>query len=286
MNIITLAKEGVFPIRYDATGQLLPLNPATGLTHPGTVQGEGKLAGTPSLFIRLSGCNLQCMWRMENGTLSGCDTSYASFHAKEIMKKEVDEIVTLVQHNLGNMRHVVITGGEPLLQKVPLARLCHQLKEIPGLHLTMESNGSLFDETVAQEIDLFSISPKLSNSTPDDDKLRHFNLGHKSGSGVYHNKTRININALQSYIDFSNRHNKDLQLKFVVGHRTEDQEIESDFLNHLHNWRTDHVMIMPLGASPEQLQVSMPIALDMAIRHGWRYSHRIHMDVFGAKAGV
>ena len=286
MNTIILAKEGVFPITKDATGEPLANIPATGMNQSGTIQGEGKLAGVPSLFIRLSGCNLQCMWRLANGELSGCDTSYASYHAKETKKMEVDEIVALVKHNLGNMRHVVITGGEPLLQKTALAQLCRKLKEIPGLHLTMESNGSLFDEEVAKEIDLFSISPKLSNSSPDDDKLEHFNLGHKTGLCSHHNRTRINLGALQQMIDFVKAHQKDLQLKFVVGKSTDAQEIESDFLSHLKNWEAHHVMVMPLGGTPEQLKISMPIALDMAIGHGWRYTPRIHIDLFGAKAGV
>jgi 7-carboxy-7-deazaguanine synthase len=83
-NKITLANEGVFPIVRDKDGQLLPQVPATGITVAGTIQGEGKLAGVPSLFIRFSSCNLRCIWQLPDGTYSKCDTPYASFDSNDI----------------------------------------------------------------------------------------------------------------------------------------------------------------------------------------------------------
>lgn len=286
MSTIILAKEGVFPITKDAEGRSLPQLPATGLAISGTIQGEGMLAGIPSLFIRLSGCNLQCMWSLNNGELSICDTSYASFNARETIKIDIADVVMLVKHNLGNMRHIVISGGEPMLQKKSLAQLCAQLKEIDNLHITLETNGTIFDADVARHIDLFSISPKLSNSNP--------NLEKQSGAGVqtqkslfdHHNKTRVNIEALQQLLSFTHQNNKSVQLKFVVGRPNDATEIMEIFLNRLTHWNNDQVMIMPLGATPQQLKISIPIALEAAISNNWRIASRIHIDLFGAKTGT
>src|SRR5690554_4454668 len=163
-QLLSLANEGVFPITRDAEGQLLPHLPATGMTHPGTVQGEGKLAGVPSLFVRLASCNLRCIWQLPDGTYSRCDTPYASFESNDIHQRTVDDVLALVKHNLGPIRHIVITGGEPLLQKEALAELAARLKSELQLHVTLETNGTLFNEQVARHVDLFSISPKLANS--------------------------------------------------------------------------------------------------------------------------
>jgi 7-carboxy-7-deazaguanine synthase len=286
MKKIILAKEGVFPITKDGKGNALSHIPATGMPFSGTVQGEGMLAGIPSLFIRLSGCNLQCMWSMSNGEYSGCDTAYASFHAVETIKTDTQEVVDIVRHNLGNLRHVVITGGEPMLQKEAVADLCRMLKEFDGLHITMESNGTIFDPQAAQYIDLFSISPKLSNSNPDAAKLAHFNLREKPSIIDHHSRQRININAIQQFINFANDNGRDLQLKFVTGHRSDLQEIKEQFLTRLTGWNPRQILVMPLGGTREHLAISAPIALEMAITNGWRYAPRIHIDLFGSKSGV
>ncbi len=286
MTKLILAKEGVFPITKDANGNMLNDTPATGMNLSGTVQGEGLLAGIPSLFIRLSGCNLQCMWRMCNGEYSGCDTAYASFHATETMKLNIEEVANIVKHNLGNMRHVVITGGEPFLQKDGVAELCAKLKEIPGLHITVESNGTIFHKEAAHNIDLFSISPKLANSTPDTEKLIHFNLQHKPTIIQHHQKQRFNLSAIQSFLDFAVQNNRDLQLKFVVATAEDAHEIKQQYLSKLKGWKADNILVMPLGGTREHLKISAPIAMKMAIENGWRYAPRIHIDLFGSKSGV
>lgn len=182
---ISLANEGVFPIVKDKEGQVLPKAPATGITVAGTIQGEGKLAGIPSLFIRFSSCNLRCIWQLPDGTYSRCDTPYASFDANGIQQITVDDVLALVKHNLGPIRHIVITGGEPLLQKDALIELAARLKSELQLHLTIETNGSIFNAQVAQQIDLFSISPKLANSTPNPAKLAALGLS-PSGPLKFH----------------------------------------------------------------------------------------------------
>ncbi len=282
---LVLVGEGVFPITKDANGKEIKDIPNTGFCIAGTVQGEGKLAGTPSLFIRLASCNLRCIWQMEDGSLCKCDTSYASFHPDDKKIWDVNEIVSTVRNNIGNMNHVVITGGEPLLQKKGVRVLCKKLKEEIGVHITIESNGTLFDEELSQWVDLFSISPKLSNSVPSAEKLKFYGED-ENGSSRYHHEIRRNITALQSYINTVNNSDKELQLKFVVGKAADEAEIVNDYLKQLSEYNQQDIMLMPLGATHDQLAKSTPIVLKMCIENGWKFSPRIHIDIFGSKQGV
>lgn len=284
MDKLILANEGVFPITRDAKGERLTDKPATLLPVSGTIQGEGKLAGVPSLFIRLSGCNLRCIWEMPDGSFSRCDTPYASFSPDSRHQLSVSEIMALVKANLGPLKHVVITGGEPLLQKKALASLLQQLKA-ENLHITIETNGTLFDEEAASYVDLFSISPKLANSTPDAVKLKAYNLN-PSGPLTYHGEKRKNLKTLQSYIDLCNQSGKELQIKFVIGKYSDADEINYEFLNHLQDLNQQDILLMPLGADVIELEKTTPMVLEMAITNGWRFAPRIHINVFGPMAGV
>lgn len=285
MSKLVLANEGVFPVVKDKNGNPLSDQPKTGLLMPGTIQGEGKLTGVPSLFIRLSSCNLRCIWQMEDGSYCRCDTTYASFHPDQTIEMEVDEIVQWLKHNLGSVKHVVVTGGEPLLQKKPLALLCQKIKEELNLHITIESNGTLFDSEVAQWVDLFSISPKLRNSEPNAEKLASYNLK-DAGPFKFHAEKRRNIGALQSYIDICNQSDKELQLKFVIGKPEDYKEIQSEYLDQLTNYHSNDILLMPLGATREEIAKSAPMVLEMSIANGWRYSPRVHIELFGSKSGV
>ena len=114
-----------------------------------SIQGEGILVGVPSVFVRLSGCQLRCAW---------CDTPYTSWNpeGKDLMLGEI----------LGDVRrrwatHVVVTGGEPMIVE-KIVDLTHALKGL-DLHITVETAGTVYQPVVC---DLMSISPKLANSTP------------------------------------------------------------------------------------------------------------------------
>src|SRR5215469_7026199 len=114
-----------------------------------SIQGEGKLMGMPSVFVRASGCNLRCVW---------CDTPYASWEP-EGEDHPVAEIVEKVATYPA--RHVVVTGGEPMIMP-DVVELCDVLKS-RGYHITIETAATVFKEV---KVDLVSLSPKLSNSIP------------------------------------------------------------------------------------------------------------------------
>src|SRR5580658_3517571 len=114
-----------------------------------SIQGEGKLTGIPSIFIRASGCNLRCAW---------CDTPYASWKPEG-----ADVPVDQIMHRVAEMpaKHVVVTGGEPAIMP-DIESLCDALKHT-GYNVTMDSAPTILTPA---KIDLASLSPKLSNSTP------------------------------------------------------------------------------------------------------------------------
>src|SRR5262249_46149616 len=114
-----------------------------------SIQGEGALVGVPSVFVRVSGCNLRCVW---------CDTPYTSWNP-EGREIAIEEIVAQVRSY--GASHVVLTGGEPMIfaESVELTRHI----KAASLHVTVETAGTVYQPVAC---DLMSISPKLANSTP------------------------------------------------------------------------------------------------------------------------
>jgi len=114
-----------------------------------SIQGEGKHIGKPTTFVRLSGCNLRCRW---------CDTRYAWTGGKEI---SVDEIVEHIRRM--NLPNVCITGGEPMLQEKELEKLVGKLKR-GGYHITLETNGTLYNKKIFDNVDCASVDMKPPSS--------------------------------------------------------------------------------------------------------------------------
>ncbi|MBN1392047.1 MAG: 7-carboxy-7-deazaguanine synthase QueE [Sedimentisphaerales bacterium] len=123
-----------------------------------SLQGEGFLAGVPSMFVRLAGCPLRCKW---------CDTKYA-WDERSGKDYSIEDVCEEIQK--WKSKYVVITGGEPMINR-DLPELVQKLKSL-GKHITIETAGIAFVPSLA--CDLMSISPKLSNaeSTPEATILR------------------------------------------------------------------------------------------------------------------
>ncbi len=270
---LILAEDGIFPIVWDAEGNRLPKFPASGFDFPGTVQGEGKLNGVPSLFIRLAGCNLHCTWKQPDGSFSECDTAYASYRVRHSVALSIEEISKVVQYNTAHLKHIVITGGEPFRQIDSLKRLCIRLKQIKNYHLTVETNATLFDEELAGYIDFFSLSPKLSASVP------------AAPHGELHEKRRMQPKVIQCFITHCLQYRKSFQLKFVCSGGQDLQEIQY-LLSLLKGWENEDILLMPLGAHPVELRQNTRQVLEYCIRNGWRYCDRLHLSLFGNQTGV
>lgn len=276
--MITLSREGIFPIVVSPDDKRLTVQ--TGLDMAGTVQGEGKLMGVPSLFIRLQGCNLRCVWRNAEGEVCRCDTAHSSFEKGEATRVSYEYIMSVVEANMGSMRHVVITGGEPFLQSTELIPLLDGLHNA-GYHVTIETNGTIFDAEVVRRCDLLSISPKLSSSNPTAEKLSMIGLV-PNVITERHEKIAVNIDVMCKLID----HSVDYQLKFVVGNDNDEKLIKDEVLSHLPEINPSDVIVMPLGATAEEIALSDKSAIPMAIRNGWRYTPRLHVMLWGNKEGV
>lgn len=110
-----------------------------------TLQGEGRFTGTPAVFLRFSGCNLACGF---------CDTEFTEYSLLSL-----DRIVEQVC--IFPSRHIVITGGEPLLQLTDsLAIALHE----KGFFIQIETNGTLrLNGSLPELVDWVTCSPKSQN---------------------------------------------------------------------------------------------------------------------------
>ena len=221
-----------------------------------SIQGEGKLTGVPSVFVRASGCNLRCTW---------CDTPYASWDP-EGDDIGVDEIVRRV--GAFEARHVVLTGGEPMIMPdiEPLAAALHGR----GHHVTIETAATVFKPI---QLDLASLSPKLSNSTPWDREGGRFAAAHE--------RQRLNVPAIQQFIDTS----PEFQLKFVVAREADLDEIRQ-ILPQLTGWRPSDVLLMPEGTTVDALNERAGWIADVCKRTGFRYCPRLHVALYGNTRGT
>lgn len=280
---INLVENGVFPITRDIDGNLMDTTLDTGLSSPGTIQGEGKLLGTSCLFIRTSGCNLRCAWVGADGNGSPCDTPYSSHHPEKNMM-EVNDVIKLIQANRGNLNYVVVSGGEPTMQN-SLSELLAKLRSI-GMHTTIETNGTIYDEQVARYTNLISMSPKLGSSAPNEANLKNTGIAYSEHWVRKHNSKRRNIAAIQKYINAANEYGNEFQLKFVVQNPGDLAEIETDFLDQLTGWVPDDVVLMPEGTSSDMLADRSYWAIEEAISRGWRFTPRLHIELFGKARAV
>ena len=219
-----------------------------------SIQGEGILTGVPSIFIRTSGCNLRCRW---------CDTPYASWQP-EGAEMSVAEIMVRVAE--WPSRHVVLTGGEPMVAR-GIRELAAALAG-QGKHLTIETAGTIAPEGIA--CDLASLSPKLRHSTPRAGEI-------EAGWIERHERLRLQPEVLRAWLD----HGGDYQLKFVVSSEADLLEIRALLTELERAVPADRVLLMPEGRSVAELRERAAWLVEVCKATGHRYCQRLHIELFG-----
>lgn len=222
-----------------------------------SVQGEGPHTGEPALFVRTAICNLTCSW---------CDTAYTwewtrFDKAREVHTFTVDDAIGRVLKELPpQVRLVVLTGGEPMLQQDALGEVITGVRQHrPDVRFEIETNGTKSPSSQMRElVSLFVVSPKLAHS----------------GIAESH---RLVPSALA---DLSSTRSV---LKFVV--RTPSDFDEVDTIVKLSRFERDRVWVMPEGTDPAVLRMRMVDLVPIAIERGFKVSGRLHMTLWGDERG-
>jgi len=226
-----------------------------------SIQGEGKLAGVPSIFIRTTGCNLRCTW---------CDSPSTSWepvgHAMDI-----DQVLDRVSDFAST--YVVLTGGEPMIAQ-GVSELTRRLKE-GGYHLTIETAATVWKDVVC---DLASISPKLGSSTP------WSRADGRPASGLAradaHESHRLNIDTIRRFMAMP-----EYQLKFVVDVPEDLTEIDS-ILARLAPIEPANVLLMPQGVTQNEIASRGHWVAELCKQRGFRFCPRLQISLYGNTPGT
>lgn len=255
-----------------------------------TIQGEGPHAGTPAIFLRLAGCNLQCgaVGRDLNDVDPVTDdpTDGASWVCDTIpVWKDAEFSVTpatLVDEFgsngwLSDLRrgdHLVLTGGEPTLptHQQAFTEFVAQLNSLdPTISPTVEveTNGTVVpNDEFAANVNLFNVSLKLSNS------------GHNTDRRLKHDAINWHIDNHQSTTGL----HRGSVFKFVVANNADIEEIES--LADQFDIPNSMVTVMPAGQTRGQLRETYPKVAELAQDQNWRFTPRLHVEIWNQQTGV
>jgi 7-carboxy-7-deazaguanine synthase len=216
-----------------------------------TVQGEGPSAGRPAVFVRLSGCNLDCSW---------CDTPYTwdwkrFDQVQESRETPVPEIAEWVLAH--DVDVVVITGGEPLIQQRRLAPLVARL-HVAGRWVEIETNGTIAPAAeLIDHVGRFNVSPKLA------------------GCGVPEQR-RIRPVALRALSDSGKA-----VFKFVITGPADVEELVAVQAR----FGLAPVLVMPEGMTADRVLAGLRTLAEPAIKHGWAITPRLHVLLWGDQRG-
>jgi 7-carboxy-7-deazaguanine synthase len=217
-----------------------------------SIQGEGEFAGTPSVFVRTTGCNLRCWF---------CDTPYTSW-APEGSQEPWESVLAKILAE--DCPHVVLTGGEPMLQP-DLVSLSHALRQA-GRIVTIETAGTV-DRPV--HADLMSISPKRPNSTPT--------------HAVWTRRHEERRHRLDLITELTHRY--PYQLKYVVDQPADLRDVDRH-VNEIGGIVPSRVFLMPQGTQAEQIREKTSWITSAARERGYRVSPRLHIELFGNRRGT
>lgn len=202
-----------------------------------SIQGEGVSLGKPVVFLRLAGCHLRCIW---------CDTKY-TWPLSSGKKMSITQIIKEIKKFPS--KHIVITGGEPMLQQDELKKL---LLKLPKYYIEMETAGDIRPK-LGKLINHYNCSPKLSNAKNKNFKLKKFPK-------------------------------KKTWYKFVIDNKKDLIEVkkmvEENSLTH------ERIILMPQGVTDEELNKRGKWLAEICKRENFRFSPRLHIHLWGNTLGT
>jgi 7-carboxy-7-deazaguanine synthase len=232
-----------------------------------SIQGEGKNIGVPSVFVRTSLCNLHCVWCDTDYTWNWEGTpfrhkrdkvpGYRKFRKEEqIVEMSVEQVVAEIR--LYPCRHVVLTGGEPMMQQAELVEL---MQALPGYFFEVETNGTLLPEAEFDvRIDQYNVSPKLENS---------------ENAPALREKSE----SLRFFGTSQNAY-----FKFVLCQEEDLGEVLT--LQSRYSIPAERIILMPEGSTSAEFANRSLTIVEMCKRNGFRYSDRLHVHLYGEKRGT
>lgn len=228
-----------------------------------SVQGEGRFMGRPSTFLRLGRCNLHCVW---------CDSAYTwrfsdkLEHEYDKVYSEDEELKPMAVRDVFKQlvvcapSHVVITGGEPLLQPEPIKELLRLfMRDHRPWTVEFETAGTLSPILSPWFPTFYTVSPKLANSG------NNFNL-------------RRRWEKLAELVE------EDSVFKFVVCDTLDLEEVD-EIVRHL-RLSPNRVYIMPEGTNSEALKRGLQLLVEPAMARGYQLTTRLQIEIFGNKRGT
>ena len=231
-----------------------------------SIQGEGKTVGVPSVFIRLGGCNLICggMGTQFDGELHN-DAEWRCDSIEVWMKAQSKEIKDILPSDcvkaIENGAHIILTGGEPMIQQKGLEALVNYIKENHNkeAYFEVETNGTIMpNESLLKNIDLWNCSPKLRNSGMDT-------------AMTFKSEVITKLNT------------KNTIFKFVVNKQKEWKEIQETYLPIVDKKK---IYLMPAGENQELLEKNMIRVVELAKENYLNFTTRLHINIWNKKTGV
>lgn len=234
-----------------------------------SIQGEGISIGTPAVFLRLAGCNLRCpkfsYKHPETGEHLGCDTAHVWQQGERMAFSDI------IQHwqaegwwrALANGAHLVVTGGEPLIQQPALTAFLEDItKALPMLYIELETNATqTINPTLLNLLAQINASPKLSHAGDSPEK-------------------RIHQASLQQLASSNKTY-----FKFVVKDINDITEIQQHY-QAPYSIAKSHILLMPEGGDLATLQKNSLCVVELCKTFGFRFSARLHIHLYNEATGV
>ena len=218
-----------------------------------SVQGEGKHAGKPAIFLRTALCNLRCVW---------CDTKYTwdwdqYDYAKEVHEISIDQVIEKMK--LYEPRHLVITGGEPLIQQNEIVSLLSKLGT--EYFVEVETDCTIIpNPTLLEQVNQWNVSPKTSNSG-----------------------NSCEVREIPLCYDFFVKLQNCL-FKFVIENESDMKEI--DELITKYNIPKNKILLMPQASTKDELNSTKESVEKLAIKNGLLFSSRLQVERWGNQRGT